>query len=210
MQGERVNFQPWGSKRPPGYNCAAPGDPSPPHGACDSRGLGIADQTDRIGRIDGGSAFDGGRGYGWVEAGTGTPLNMTPNMVDRHNLEQDVSQEGDTFAYMNLPDAGILPAPDMERSRRRLGDGRARGESMWSARASAIRRAPPASRDWRAEDATLISPRTIAAPEVHAYGFTVIDVCDGRLTIREHGNAGGNDTKLNWVDSYRVADATTC
>ena len=122
------------------------------------------------------------------------PLNMTPNMVDRHNLEQNVSQEADTFAYMNLPDTGALPTADMERA-----------EGAWEMAVPAGKYVVSASigdpsgttgqPGLRAEGATLISPRAMASPETHAYGFAVVDVCDGRLTIREHGNATGNDTK---------------
>ncbi|MCY1136885.1 Ig-like domain-containing protein [Actinoplanes sp. Pm04-4] len=161
----KVNFQPAASAVPSGY---------------------VADT---------GAAFDAGRGYGWVQRGTATPLDLTRNTRDRARAGVDARLN--TVVHLQYGDVGGANGVLTEGAWEYVVP-----NGTYQVTVSAGDQPAYDSRHTvRAEGIVAIDGFVgTAAAEFRAATVTVA-VADGRLTLDA---VGGTNTKLNYVEISRV------
>jgi hypothetical protein len=161
---------------------------------------------------DTGAAFSTTRGYGWVRqdsltSATHTPLDLTPNTVDRDPGDTDAyDQRLDTLIFMQYPQGGsnqsAVRTPGAWEMAVPCGTYRVKvtvGDSRYQ----------PTSTDPADSSSHRISaegtPLVLAFKTTNAVRFKtvawIVPVCDGRLTIDA---AGGTNTKLESVEVTAV------
>ncbi len=161
----KVTFQPAGSTVPAGYSA------------------------------DTGAPFDAARGYGWVQRGTSTPLDLTRNTRDR--ARPGVDARLNTLIHLQYGDvggtAGVLTEGAWEY---------AVANGAYQVTVSVGDQPAYDSRHTvRVEGVVAVDGFvSTAAAEFRAATVTVA-VTDGRLTVDA---LGGTNTKLNYVDLSRV------
>nr|WP_221375287.1 Ig-like domain-containing protein [Actinoplanes polyasparticus] len=166
----KVNFQPAGSVVPAGY------------------------------AADSGAGFAAARGYGWVQRGTGAPLDLTRNTRDRARAGIDARLN--TVVHLQYGDvggtSGVLTEGAWEHS---VANG------TYQVTVSAGDQPAYDSRHTvRAEGVTAIDGFVSTAAAEFRSATVTVTVGDGRLTLDA---AGGVNTKLNYVEISRVtADFT--
>ncbi len=141
--------------------------------------------------IDFGQGFDEGRGYGWVNQDSTTPLDMTSRIFDRNAILDGaaVDQRLDTVALMQT--GGAPAAWEFA-----LANGR------YSVTVSVGDTAGGGNHLIRAEGIPLAPAFTASGPQTFKLATLTVDVIDGRLTLDA---IGGTDTRLNFVEIIPIA-----
>ncbi|GAA2635538.1 Ig-like domain-containing protein [Paractinoplanes durhamensis] len=161
----KVNFQPAASAVPAGYTA------------------------------DTGAAFDAGRGYGWVQRGTSTPLDLTRNTRDRARAGIDARLN--TLIHVQYGDVGgtngVLTEGAWEY---------AVPNGTYQVTVSVGDQPAYDSRHTvRAEGVLAVDGFVSTAAAEFRQATVTVAVADRRLTLDA---AGGTNTKLNYVDVSRV------
>lgn len=147
---------------------------------------------------DSGAAFDATRGYGWVDLGEGTPLNLTGNGRNRGTSQPDVRLA--TFVHAQLPpgSAGVTTPGKWEAA---VPDGTYAVTVAVGDAGTAVD-----STHWiSVEDQNAIAGFVPTASAKFATATRTVTVSDGRLTLTP---AGGTNTKLDYVDVVPVPDGS--
>ena len=140
--------------------------------------------------LDFGQGFTDARGYGWVNQGSSTPLNITSRVFDRNATlgGAAVDQRLDTVALMQN---GTPAAWEFA-----LANGR------YSITASVGDTAGSSNHLLRAEGLTLVPAFTASGPQTFKLATRTVEVTDGRLTLDA---IGGTDTRINFVEINPIA-----
>ncbi|WP_203781112.1 Ig-like domain-containing protein [Paractinoplanes rishiriensis] len=148
---------------------------------------------------DSGGAYTAGSGYGWVDLGEGTPVDLTGNGRNRNPAAGQSDPRLATFVHAQLPagSAGVATPGAWE----------AAVPSGTYAVTVAVGDAGTAvnSVHWvNVEDQNAIAEFRPTSATKFATATRVVRVTDGRLTLSP---AGGTNTKFAYVDIASVADA---
>ncbi|UBF23954.1 FG-GAP-like repeat-containing protein [Kovacikia minuta CCNUW1] len=141
--------------------------------------------------IDFGQGFDDARGYGWVNQGSTTALDITSRVFDRNATLNGaaVDQRLDTVALMQT--GGTAAAWEFA-----LANGR------YSVTASVGDTAGGSNQLLRAEGQTLVPAFTAGGFQTFKLATLTVDVADGHLTIDA---IGGTDTRINFIEISPVS-----
>jgi hypothetical protein len=162
---------------------------------------------------DSGAAWTDARGYGWVRqdslsSAVHVPLNLSANTVDRDPFDVDAfAQTSDTVIFMQYPTNGSNPrlvktpgAFEVEVPCGSYGVSVGVGDSAWSS----LKKKPGdvSVNRINVEGVNLIAGFVPTESNKFTVATTIVDVCDGRLTIDA---TGGTNTKLNFIGVTRAS-----
>ncbi|WP_229068870.1 Ig-like domain-containing protein [Actinoplanes sp. DH11] len=145
---------------------------------------------------DSGDAYTAGRGYGWVDLGERTPVNLTGNGRNRNPAAGQSDVRLATLMHAQLPaGSGGTPAPGAWEAALpaglytvtvAVGDaGTAVNSAHWA----------------NVEDQNAIAAFVPTAATRHATATRTVRVTDGKLTLTP---SGGTNTKFNYIDIASV------
>ncbi|MFI7603065.1 Ig-like domain-containing protein [Actinoplanes sp. NPDC049681] len=150
---------------------------------------------------DSGGAYADSRGYGWVRAGTTTPLDLTGNGRNRNPAAGQPDVRLATLMHMQLPagSAGVTTPGSWEVAV-------PAGAYTVTAAVGDAGTAVDSSHWLSIEDQNGVAAFVATATTKHATVTRTVTVTDGRLTLSA---AGGTNTKLDYVDIAGVPAAGT-
>ena len=150
---------------------------------------------------DSGGAWTADRGYGWVDLGERTPVDLTGNGRNRNPAAGQPDQRLATFVHAQLPagSAGVATPGAWEAT---VPDGSYRVTVAVGDAGTALN-----SAHWiNVEDQNAIAAFVPTAGGRFATATRTVRVTDGKLTVSP---AGGTNTKIAYADIVGVPDAAT-
>jgi hypothetical protein len=150
---------------------------------------------------DSGDAFSATRGYGWVDLGEGTPLNLTGNGRNRNPAANQPDVRLATFMHAQLPagSAGVSIPGKWEAAV-------PNGSYTVTVAVGDAGTAVDSSDEVNIEDQNAIAAFTPTASAKFATATRTVTVTDGRVTLSP---AGGTNTKVDYVDIAGIPGADT-